>query len=167
MAGTDEATDCDRGAAGNGGDGFVCARILAERGFRVRLLLLGQRDLLKGDAALAAARWAGPVDVATPEAIAGAGIIVDALFGAGLDRPLAAPAVALVGAINAARVPVIAVDLPSGINGSTGAILGAFVLSSVSFVACRVAVISISFTGVSSVSPVDRPLCHSCPCHTR
>jgi hydroxyethylthiazole kinase-like uncharacterized protein yjeF len=78
------------GPGNNGGDGFVCARLLAERGFPVRLLLLGARDNRKGDAAEAAGRWRGQIEAATPAGLAGADLIVDALFGAGLDRPLEA-----------------------------------------------------------------------------
>jgi hydroxyethylthiazole kinase-like uncharacterized protein yjeF len=115
------------GPGNNGGDGFVCARILAERGYPVRLLLLGDRERLKGDAAEAARRWQGPVEVAAPAALSGADIIVDALFGAGLDRPVEGPARAMIEAINAAGVPVVAVDLPSGINGNSGAVMGAAV----------------------------------------
>jgi hydroxyethylthiazole kinase-like uncharacterized protein yjeF len=115
------------GPGNNGGDGFVCARVLAERGYPVRLLLLGDRNRLKGDAAIAAGRWRGPTDAATPEALAGAELIVDALFGAGLDRPVEGTACALIEAINAAAVPVIAVDLPSGVSGDSGAAMGAAV----------------------------------------
>jgi hydroxyethylthiazole kinase-like uncharacterized protein yjeF len=118
------------GHGNNGGDGFVCARILAGRGFQVRLALLGDRAALKGDAAAAADRWPGPAEQATPAALKGAGLIVDALFGAGLDRPVEGPARALIEAINAAHVPVIAVDLPSGINGTSGAAMGAAVCAS-------------------------------------
>ena len=118
------------GPGNNGGDGFVCARILTQRGYPVRLLLLGDRRSLKGDAAEAARRWQGPVEVAAPAALAGADLIVDALFGAGLDRPVEGPAQAMIEAINAAGVPVIAVDLPSGINGTSGAVLGVAVNAS-------------------------------------
>src|SRR5579871_6739736 len=76
------------GPGNNGGDGFVCARILSDRGYRVRLLLLGGRERLKGDAAEAFHSWSGPVEAAEPAALAGADLVVDALFGAGLDRPV-------------------------------------------------------------------------------
>ena len=118
------------GPGNNGGDGFVCARILAGRGYPVRLLLLGDRDRLKGDAAEAARNWQGPVETATPAALNGANLIVDALFGAGLDRPVEGLARAMIQAINAASVPVVAVDLPSGINGNSGAVMGAAVNAS-------------------------------------
>src|SRR6266498_1314910 len=76
------------GPGNNGGDGFVAARILAERGYRVRVLLIGDAARLKGDAALAAQRWTGPIEAASPAAITPADAIIDALFGAGLDRPV-------------------------------------------------------------------------------
>src|SRR5262245_28061820 len=62
------------GPGNNGGDGFVAARLLAARGYRVTLLLVGSRDRLKGDAAEAASRFTGSVEAATPEGLAGAGI---------------------------------------------------------------------------------------------
>ncbi len=111
------------GPGNNGGDGFVAARLLAERGYPVRVLRIGEGNL-KGDAAQAARRWSGPTEAASPQALAGAGVVVDALFGAGLDRPLEGPAAAMIEAMNRAGVPVIAVDLPSGINGNTGAVMG-------------------------------------------
>lgn len=115
------------GPGNNGGDGFVAARVLAERGHRVRLLLLGEPSRLKGDAALAASRWQGAVDPASPQALAGADVILDALFGAGLDRPVEGAARAMIEAINQSGAPIIAVDLASGINGTTGAVMGAAV----------------------------------------
>ena len=112
------------GPGNNGGDGFVAARVLAERGFPVRVLLLGEQARLKGDAAEAARRWLGQIEAATPEALAGSGVIIDALFGAGLDRPVEGPAAAMIAAMNSAGMPVVAVDLPSGINGASGAVMG-------------------------------------------
>jgi hydroxyethylthiazole kinase-like uncharacterized protein yjeF len=112
------------GPGNNGGDGFVAARVLAERGHRVRLLLLGDRSRLKGDAALAASRWQGAVDPAGPPALAGADVIVDALFGAGLDRPVEGAARTMIEAISQSGAPIVAVDLASGINGTTGAVMG-------------------------------------------
>lgn len=116
------------GPGNNGGDGFVAARVLAERGCVVRLALLGDRARLSGDAAEAAARWRGAVEDADPatigRALADTGVVVDALFGAGLSRPLEGRAAALVEAVNAARRPVVAVDLPSGVDGATARVLG-------------------------------------------
>src|SRR5438034_9378408 len=115
------------GPGNNGGDGFVAARHLAERGYKVRLLLLGDAGRLQGDAALAALRWSGPTEPATPGGLMPADAIIDALFGAGLDRPIAGTARALIAAINEAPAAVHAVDLPSGINGTSGEVMGAAV----------------------------------------
>jgi hydroxyethylthiazole kinase-like uncharacterized protein yjeF len=112
------------GPGNNGGDGFVTARLLAEQGYAVTVLLAGALDNLKGDAAAAAKAWDRGVAVAKPDALAGADIIIDALFGAGLDRPVSGLAQAMIEAVNAQAAPVVAVDLPSGINGSTGAVMG-------------------------------------------
>lgn len=112
------------GPGNNGGDGFVAARVLAQRGFRVRLLLAGNPAGLKGDAALAAAAWKGSVEAAQPNALGEADVIVDALFGAGLDRPVEGQPKVLIDAMNAQSAPIVAVDLPSGVNGTTGAVLG-------------------------------------------
>jgi hydroxyethylthiazole kinase-like uncharacterized protein yjeF len=111
------------GPGNNGGDGFVAARFLAERGYRVRVLLVGDPNRLKGDGALAAQRWQGPTIAAAPAALTPADIVIDALFGAGLDRPVEDIARAMIDAMNAAPC-VHAVDLPSGINGTTGAVMG-------------------------------------------
>lgn len=115
------------GPGNNGGDGFVAARHLSERGHKVRLCFVGEPKKLKGDAALAAKRWDGTVEEASPAALADCDIIVDALFGAGLDRDVEGLPRAMIGAMNAGGVPIVAVDLPSGVNGTSGAIMGAAV----------------------------------------
>jgi hydroxyethylthiazole kinase-like uncharacterized protein yjeF len=111
------------GPGNNGGDGFVAARILAERGYRVRTLLLGDPNRLKGDAAIASQRWQGPSVPAMPAVLMPADVVVDALFGAGLDRPVEGAARAMIEAMNAQSC-VYAVDLPSGINGTSAAVMG-------------------------------------------
>ena len=113
------------GPGNNGGDGYVAARLLASRGCDVRLLRVGIPG--KGDAGRAAQQWKGPTADATPESLASADVIVDALFGAGLDRPVSGLAAAMIKAMNASGLPVVAVDLPSGINGDNGAVMGAAV----------------------------------------
>jgi ADP-dependent NAD(P)H-hydrate dehydratase / NAD(P)H-hydrate epimerase len=118
------------GPGNNGGDGFVAARILAEHGYPVRMLLAGDASRLKGDAARAASGWTGFIDTASPEAVAGAGVLIDALFGAGLDRPVEGAARALIKAMNALPAKIYAVDLPSGINGSSGAVQGVAIRAS-------------------------------------
>jgi ADP-dependent NAD(P)H-hydrate dehydratase / NAD(P)H-hydrate epimerase len=113
------------GPGNNGGDGLVAARLLAERGYAVAVMLAGEVDKLKGDAAAAAKAWGRGIAAAKPEELTGADIIIDALFGAGLDRPVSGLALAMIEAANAQATPVVAVDLPSGINGTTGAVMGA------------------------------------------
>jgi hydroxyethylthiazole kinase-like uncharacterized protein yjeF len=112
------------GPGNNGGDGFVAARILAERGLSVTVLLYGERGRLKGDAAIAAQRWTGTTLPATAEGLAGYDLCVDTLFGAGLVRPLDRDVLTLVDAINRTGRPVLAVGLPSGVNGATGEVMG-------------------------------------------
>jgi hydroxyethylthiazole kinase-like uncharacterized protein yjeF len=112
------------GPGNNGGDGFVVARHLMERGWDVSLSLLGARDVLKGDAAAMAARWDGAVTPLSVGALHGVALIVDALFGAGLSRPLEGVAADVVTAWNGTNVPAVAVDVPSGLSGDSGKPLG-------------------------------------------
>jgi hydroxyethylthiazole kinase-like uncharacterized protein yjeF len=116
------------GPGNNGGDGFVAARLLAGRGYRVRVLLVGEAERIKGDAALAAKKWGGPLARADPKGLAAAGdafdLVIDALFGAGLDRPVDGLPRAMIESMNAQPAPILAVDLPSGINGTSGAVMG-------------------------------------------
>jgi hydroxyethylthiazole kinase-like uncharacterized protein yjeF len=113
------------GCGNNGGDGFVAAAELAARGRDVSVILLCERDSLQGDAALAARGWKYPVLPFNPQAIGKPALIIDALFGAGLNRPVKGDPLEMIEAINANGAPVLAVDLPSGINGTTGAVMGA------------------------------------------
>src|SRR5437868_10817228 len=112
------------GPGNNGGDGFVAARVLAERGWPVRLALLGSVSGLRGDAAQAAARWPGSVEVLAPAALDGAGLVVDGIFGAGLTRPVDGIAGAVIEAIGKRRLSVVAIDVPSGIDGASGEVRG-------------------------------------------
>jgi hydroxyethylthiazole kinase-like uncharacterized protein yjeF len=113
------------GPGNNGGDGFVAARHLHGAGWPVRVALLGVRDGLKGDAALNARRWSTAVEPLDPACLDGAELVIDALFGAGLARPLEGAVKAVVEALGARRIPVVAVDVPSGLHGDTGQALGA------------------------------------------
>ncbi|WP_024275585.1 bifunctional ADP-dependent NAD(P)H-hydrate dehydratase/NAD(P)H-hydrate epimerase [Hyphomicrobium sp. 802] len=115
------------GPGNNGGDGFVAARHLRDKGWDVRLFLLGDRDALKGDAAEMARRWPLVVRPATPDALQSMHLVIDALFGAGLSRPLEGEAAELVRAVNASGLPVLSVDVPSGLDGTSGEVRGAAV----------------------------------------
>lgn len=108
------------GPGNNGGDGWVAARLLRDVGYRITLALFGDRDRLSGDAATAAGKFDGVVAAADPTLIAGAGLIVDALFGAGVRLPLSPEAAALVEAVNGSGATVVSVDLPSGVEGEGG-----------------------------------------------
>jgi NAD(P)H-hydrate epimerase len=113
------------GPGNNGGDGFVVARLLAEARWPVRVALLGAREALRGDAALVAAKWPAPVEPLTPACLDGAQLAVDAIFGAGLTRPVEGQARATVEALNRRRLNCVAIDVPSGVEGDSGAVLGA------------------------------------------
>jgi NAD(P)H-hydrate epimerase len=112
------------GPGNNGGDGFVAARHLIDRGYAVQLGLAGPVEHLKGDAAVMAKAWTGTIDPLGPRQLADADVAVDAIFGAGLVRPIEGAMAELITAVNARKLPVVAVDVPSGIDGSTGAVRG-------------------------------------------
>lgn len=112
------------GPGNNGGDGFVVARHLSQAGWPVQVAMLGDPSVLRGDAAMARDRWEGSVIDLEASALDGAGIVVDALFGAGLARPIGEPAASVLKTASAAKVPIVAVDIPSGIHGDTGQVHG-------------------------------------------
>ena len=105
------------GPGNNGGDGYVAARHLAHRGWPVAVAALAPP---RGDAIPAAQRWHGPNVPFTPGEAGRAALVIDALFGAGLTRPLAPSAAAV---LRAAK-RIVAVDVPSGLDGATGQALG-------------------------------------------
>ncbi|MBM3602090.1 MAG: NAD(P)H-hydrate dehydratase [Alphaproteobacteria bacterium] len=117
------------GPGNNGGDGWVIARVLAEQGWPIRVATLVDRAKLKGDAALHAERWTGEVsalDAASlPALFDGQELVVDALFGAGLARPLEGAARAAVEEVARRHLDCAAVDVPSGVDGDSGQVLGA------------------------------------------
>jgi ADP-dependent NAD(P)H-hydrate dehydratase / NAD(P)H-hydrate epimerase len=108
------------GPGNNGGDGFVAARLLQGCGWPVTVALFGEAASLKGDAAVNAARWDGKVVPLSPAALTGAGLVIDALYGAGLSRPLEGVARQTVMALNQSAAEVVAVDVPSGLHGDLG-----------------------------------------------
>ena len=109
------------GPGNNGGDGFVVARRLAEAGWPVRVALLVPRDHLCGYAAI----WQGPVEELAPEALDGAELVVDAIFGAGLSRALDVAITQTLATAAELGLTIVAIDVPSGLMGDTGANVGA------------------------------------------
>lgn len=105
------------GPGNNGGDGFVIARCLSEAGWAVRVERVFPDKGWTGDADVAVQHWVGPVQSAGTDSIAGAELIIDAVFGTGLTCPPDGRAAELIEAINASGVPVVSVDVPSGLNG--------------------------------------------------
>jgi hydroxyethylthiazole kinase-like uncharacterized protein yjeF len=113
------------GKGNNGGDGFVCARLLRQKGLEVEVLLLGDPADLRGDARTNHDRLEGPEPRAfVPEALSGAAVIVDAILGTGFSGTTRDPAARAISAINRAGADVVAVDVPSGVDASTGEVSG-------------------------------------------
>jgi hydroxyethylthiazole kinase-like uncharacterized protein yjeF len=112
------------GPGNNGGDGFVAARHLAGRGFDVQVAA-GEGH--QGDAGEMASRWQGRRTPLAYAALDHAGLVVDAMFGAGLSRPLEGGTRAMVEAVNRSSALVVSVDVPSGIDGDSGKVMGAAV----------------------------------------
>jgi NAD(P)H-hydrate epimerase len=120
------------GPGANGGDGFVVARRLKEAGFPVAVAAMGEAGL-SGDAKLMASLFDGERKEFSPSALDGAALIVDAIFGVGLSRPIEGAARALIEAANASPAPVVAIDIPSGVDADTGAVRGAAIAALATF----------------------------------
>ena len=140
------------GTGNNGGDGYVIARHLINRGIQVAVVVCGDRDKIKGDAKInldILERMGRPVELLNPSGrdIAGeierlgtgAGVIVDSLFGTGLRGQLSDEYIRLIERINACNSPVLAVDIPSGLDCDTGEPLGEVIRAAwtVTFVAVK------------------------------
>ena len=119
------------GPGNNGGDGFVAARLLEEEGWSVILGCSVPIEALSGDARLAAEDWGDEVFGLSSRLWQDADLVIDALFGAGLARPVTGDLANLIDALNDSGLPVVAVDLPSGVDGATGLIGGAAVQADV------------------------------------
>ncbi len=113
------------GPGSNGGDGFVAARYLAQANWPVRVALLVPREQLRGAAAYYASQWQGEIEALIPTALDRAELVVDAIFGAGLNRTLEGTAAQTLAAAAARNLVIVAVDVPSGLMGDTGANVGA------------------------------------------
>lgn len=135
------------GTGNNAGDGFVVARLAHEAGLAVQVLQIGDRARLSGDALANAERWASlgghwadyaglPSD---------AGVVVDALFGTGLERPVTGRWAEAISALNARSGPCLAIDIPSGLHADTGEVMGIAVRATltISFIGLKIGL----FTG--------------------
>jgi len=115
------------GTGNNGGDGYVVARLARAAGLQVRLVQVGEEDRVKGDALTARTDYVGARGAIVPfaaDALAGADVIVDALLGTGLQHALEGTWRAAVEAINASGIPVLAIDIPSGLHADSGSVMG-------------------------------------------
>ena len=112
------------GPGANGGDGYVVARKLKEAGWPVRIAAFNGAPPVTDPARMMASLVDGETAAFAPQSLAGAGLIVDALFGVGLSRALEGEAAAMAAAVNAHPAPVVAIDIPSGVDADTGAVAG-------------------------------------------
>jgi len=125
------------GPGNNGGDGFVIARLLRDEGWSVRLGLLGEVEHLGGDAAFHAKQWDGATERLSPALVIGADLIVDCIFGAGLARDITGDVADLVASVNDSMSVVVSVDVPSGVDGNTGCIMGCAIKADLTVTFCR------------------------------
>jgi len=121
------------GPGNNGGDGYVVARLARSHGLATRVVAVGDPESLAGDARRAYDDFTAEGGRCEPwsPSVVQCDVIVDAIFGTGLARPVAGDAASIIAAVNASGRPVVAVDIPSGLNADTGAIQGVAVRAEV------------------------------------
>lgn len=113
------------GKGNNGGDGFVAARLLREMGFEVEAMLLWPDEELRGDAAANFERFGGELlEGGLDQRLSDSGAVIDAIFGTGFEVAPREPAAAAIEAINRCGAPVVACDIASGVDASTGEVAG-------------------------------------------
>ena len=115
------------GGGNNGGDGYILAALAQRAGLKVKVATIVEPERLSGDARQAwqeCSAAAVPIQPFEPSMLEGADVIADALFGTGLDRPLDERVCAIVDRVNSTDIPVLSIDLPSGLHADTGRILG-------------------------------------------
>ena len=119
------------GLGNNGGDGFVAARLLENNGRKVRVLCLGSIDELNGDARASASNWTGEMCKFTSSLFEDTQVVVDALYGIGLNRPITGLGEDIIEKLNETNIPCVSVDIPSGVDANTGKILGCAVKANI------------------------------------
>ena len=115
------------GTGNNGGDGFAVARLLKEQNWTVTLALLGDENTIDGDAKAAKAKWnmsGGSSRTFSVDLLKETELVIDAIFGSGISRDVEGDVSTAITAINESKLPVVAIDIASGINNDTGAIMG-------------------------------------------
>jgi NAD(P)H-hydrate epimerase len=126
------------GPGNNGGDGFIAASFLKKAGWNVRVACMVKKSLLKGDAALAAKQWEGEAEALNSNlGLKDARLIVDAVFGTGFSKALEPELVTLFDKIRAKKIPVVAVDVPSGLDATTGNIAAGTLKAEMTITFCR------------------------------
>ena len=139
------------GPGNNGGDGYVIARLLRENGYFVQLISVAAAEKLRGDAALARDAWlaaGGEIEAFRGELPEAPDLIIDAMLGTGLERPLQGNILVAVQLLNESPAPVIAVDIPTGLSSETGVPMGSAVIArqTVTFVGLKLGL----FTGMGA-----------------
>jgi hydroxyethylthiazole kinase-like uncharacterized protein yjeF len=112
------------GPGNNGGDGFVSARYLRERGYQVRLALLGRQEELPRDPREMARRWDEAIEPMSLQSLEGAQLVVDAIYGTGLRDAISGVPAQLVEEVTARSLPVVSVDIPTGVDATKGTVHG-------------------------------------------